>query len=104
MGGLGIDAATVAYFIAGLVGSLARVAVGSQSTFSRRTWADVIMGALGGMILPWLGVGLGSSIGVDAADAAKFPVIVKAAIVALMMYAGSHAFAAILHKRDEPKP
>ena len=104
MGSLGIDAATIAYFIAGLVGSLARVAVGAQETFSRRTWADVIMGALGGMVLPWLGSGLGSSIGVDATDVAKFPVIVRAAVVALMMYAGSHAFAAILHKKDEGKP
>lgn len=104
MNALGLDVATAAYFVAGLIGSLARVVVGSQPTLSRRTWADVVMGALGGMVLPWLGVGLGSSIGVDATDVAKFPVIVKAAVVALMMYAGSHAFAAILYKTDEKKP
>ena len=62
------------------------------------------MGAIGGMVLPWLGSGLGATIGVDAADVAKFPVIVRAAVVALVMYAGSHAFAAILHKKEETAP
>lgn len=105
MNALGLDAATIAYFVAGLIGSLARVCVGTtQSPLNRRTIADVVMGAIGGMVLPWLGTGLGASIGIDAADAAKFPVIVKAAIVALMMYAGSHAFASILHRHERTRP
>lgn len=110
MDALGLDTATIAYFIAGLVGSLARVCVGTtQSPLNRRTIADVIMGAIGGMVIPWLGAGFGESIGINAADSAKFPVVIKAALIALMMYAGSHAFASILHRHtrgreDERSP
>jgi len=42
---IGLDAATITYFLAGLIGSLARVLVGTtQGNWSRRTIAD-LMGA-----------------------------------------------------------
>ena len=58
------------------------------------------MGAIGGMVLPYVGLGFGTALGVDQAALATVPVIIKAGVVALAMYAGSHMFAAVLHRRE----
>jgi len=90
------------YFVFGAGGTAARVALSPTIAFgpNRRTVVEVVSGGMTGIILPYVGFGVLTTLGVDQAHIEAFPAIVKAALVWVINFTGSFAIGEIIARRQ----
>lgn len=97
------------YFVFGAAGTGARIALSPTIGFglNKRTVVEILSGGMTGIVLPYVGFGILTTLGVDQAHIEAFPTIVKAALVWILNFTGSFAIGEIIARRQaaqEPKP
>jgi len=99
------------FFLFGALGTFCRVwlsPVLEATSANRRLVVEVIIGGLTGMLLPYIGSALSTSVGLDVASlfsgvAAAAQVVLKGALIALLSYSGSLTIGEILARRAANK-
>jgi len=81
----------VLYFIAGALGTAARVALSTTLEFglNRRTVIEVFSGGVAGYVLPYFGSAFTVMVGLPAEEIAKVPPPIKAGILFFLAVSGS---------------